>query len=280
MSLIEKKYGFRSLDEIVEFSSSQNDFWFRGHSKPYGTLIPSVYRGLYKDAYDKECVSPRRPLGTLLAEYYLYNNFKRIAPSFTKKLPATGDYLEWLSLMQHHGVPTRLLDWTTNILVAAYFAVYKDYDVDGEIFAMDYGELNKESELRELPLKEDFKLQETASEPFFHDKVPIKSYPIAFMPVLFHERILRQNGAFTIHPNKSEEYSIEKALLKKQNRLIRLIIPAQFKSEIQKSLANIGIEHATLFPDLDGLAITLIRRYETNIIGNINPDMHKFILDD
>lgn len=279
MTSFDKKYGFRSLDEIVDYSSKQNGFWFRGHSKLYGTLVPSVYRGIFKDAYDKECISPRRPLGNLLAEYYLYNNFIRVAPSFTKNLPVPGDYLKWLSLMQHHGIPTRLLDWSTNILVAAYFAVYKDYDVDGEIFAMDYGELNKESELRELPLNEDFKLQEIAAEPFFHDKVSIKAYPVAFMPVLFHERILRQSGAFTIHPNKSEEYSIEKALSKKRNRLIRFIIPAKAKSDIQKSLANIGVEHATLFPDLDGLAITLIRRYETNIIGNINPDMDKFVLE-
>jgi hypothetical protein len=220
-----KQYGFRSLDEIIDFSSNQKNFWFRGHSKLFGVLTPSVYRSEFEDRYDKECVSPRRPLGNLLAEYYLYNNFRRIAPSFTKDLPNSDDHLEWLSLMQHHGVPTRLLDWTTNILVATYFAVYKDQEADGEIFAMDYGELNKESEIRELPLKEDLKLHEIASEPFYPDKLPIKSYPIAFMPVLFHDRILQQNGTFTIHPNKSKDCSIESAFKKKQERLIRFIIP-------------------------------------------------------
>jgi hypothetical protein len=57
--------------------------------------------------------------------------------------------------------------------------------------------------------------------------------------------------------------------------------PAKFKYDIQRNLASIGIEHATLFPDLDGLAITLRMRYESNIIGLVkHPNMGKFLLND
>jgi hypothetical protein len=275
-----KKLGFHCLEKIIEFSNEQNNYWFRGHSKLYGNLFPSVYRGVFGDAYDKDIISPERPLGNLLAENFLYNNFRRISPSITTNLPEFEECLNWLSLMQHYGLPTRLLDWSTNILVATYFAVYKDNDEDGELFAMDFDSLNRESGLRELPLKNNKLLQDIAKEPFHPEIKTIESYPIAFLPVLFHDRILRQNGTFTIHPNKSENYSIENALKEKQNRLIHFTIPSNCKYDILKNLAELGIEHATLFPDLEGLSFTLKKRYQTNIIGNYRPkDMDKFLIN-
>jgi hypothetical protein len=99
--------------DFLEFVALRNDRWvyFRGHASSLWPLSPGIARP------DKSPPGGRRPD----LEKRLYSDFKRMAQTFD---PGTAyEDLDWLAFAQHYGLPTRLLDWTENPLVAAWFAV-------------------------------------------------------------------------------------------------------------------------------------------------------------
>ena len=132
---------------------------------------------------------------------------------------------DWLALGQHHGLPTRLMDWTRNPLVACYFAVEEEWDEDSVIYAYHnrwYISIEKHP------------------EPFEYDRVG------KFIPRHLTRRITAQAGLFTIHPNPYEPFD--------SDNIEKLIIPNGIRREMKKTLNKYGIDRYSLFPDLDGLA--------------------------
>ena len=119
---IESIQNFLSYAYGKYFSKERGRWVFRGHSDTRYQLIPSVGRGKH--------TSEDRPKH----EKSLFDIFCREAQIQLAVLP-TNDW-EWLSLAQHHGLPTRLLDWSYNPLVAIYFSVESGSSVDGELFAL------------------------------------------------------------------------------------------------------------------------------------------------
>lgn len=85
------------------FGYKLDNFWFRGQQSSEWNLKPSAYR---KEVKNTE-------------EFLFFNEFRREYPNYKKKCR---DRLDWISFMQHYSLPTRLLDWTENILIALYFA--------------------------------------------------------------------------------------------------------------------------------------------------------------
>ena len=109
---------------------------FRGHSNTAHSLTPSVGRTSQQDheKYEKS----------------LFTMFRREAREYVD--PPPSDW-EWLALAQHHGLPTRLLDWSTNPLVALYFAEEKCDDCDGTYYALKAPkQYSEERTRRESPL--------------------------------------------------------------------------------------------------------------------------------
>lgn len=158
-------------------------------------------------------------------EEFMLNKFQRSAILHIDHRPE--DQWEWLSIAQHHGMPTRLLDWTTNPLVAAYFACAKQPDEDGAIYLLSqFNSLSKIDTKKETPFK--------------ITKVSL------FEPVHITKRLTAQNGVFTVHPFPAEE------LISSSIQI--LIISASAKRKILNSLETRGIHESSLFPDLDGLA--------------------------
>lgn len=192
---------------------------FRGVSNKDHKLIPKIGRKVnhvYADFYTYE--------STLLTQ------FKKMAEPFLQSIPK--NEWEWLAIAQHHGLPTRLLDWTKNPMVAAYFAVNKDSNQDCVIYALDSTRLDSNIDLN--------------FEPYIYDgSIDVK----VFEPNHITSRIIVQNGIFTIHNAPLNPIEDDPII-----GIEKIIIKSSARKEIKKSLDMYGINKATLFPGLDGIA--------------------------
>ncbi|MDC4224476.1 MAG: FRG domain-containing protein [Candidatus Manganitrophus sp.] len=132
---------------------------------------------------------------------------------------------ELLALAQHHGMPTRLLDWTRNPLIGSYFAVEDECDSDSVVYAFHH----------------------TTFIDIEKHRDPFKRKSIGkFIPNHITQRITAQAGIFTIHPDPRVPLA--------STDIDRLIIPKAKRRSLKKTLFRYGIHRASLFPDLDGLA--------------------------
>jgi hypothetical protein len=192
---------------------------FRGVHDPEHQLLPRVGR-VALDGTEKR----------------LFQMFLREAPGYCQPVPT--DPWEVLAIAQHHGLPTRLLDWTENPLVAAFFACDTAYDREGAIFAMRNPHVIKDG----------------TTGPFDVDAVA------RYRPRHVSPRIRAQSGLFTVHPCPKCPL-----VLGELNgiRVDRVIVAKAYKGQLIWDLARFGVHRAALFPDLDGLAAHIRWMYET-----------------
>ena len=169
-------------------------------------------------------------------------------------VPSKDDSLEWLVLMQHSGLPTRLLDWSTSPLVAAFFAVEKRNDEqeeanDASIWMMDpmrMADLGKTGRMHNIRSKA---LQGTAEAAFNpKDMMGGKIYATAGQHTSAQHMV--QHSCFTIHGNVTPLEQQERA----DQFLAKFIITTARKQEMRMDLARLGIQRALLFPDFTNLA--------------------------
>jgi hypothetical protein len=190
-----------------------------------GTTV--IYRGVTSSKYDLVPKIGRRRRGKKVLEpkdeLDILRLFEQRAIAHLHRTP-NGPW-EWLAIAQHHGLPTRLLDWTRNPLVAAYFAVVKEHDGDSAIYSY---RSNRHLNIQKHP------------DPFKVDRVA------RVIPNHTTVRITVQSGVFTIHPKPSKPFA--------DSEIKKFIIPAQQRKPIKKTLDKVGINTASMFPDLDGIA--------------------------
>ena len=136
----------------------------------------------------------------------------------------TSDW-DWLALGQQYGLPTRLLDWTENPLVACFFAVNENNEDDSVIHAY-----RNESYISVDKHPDPFKYKEVGK----------------FIPRHLTQRITTQGGLFTVHPNPYEKFESQD--------MDKIIIPNTIRSELKRTLNKYGVNQFSLFPGLDGLA--------------------------
>ncbi|HEY4677800.1 MAG TPA: FRG domain-containing protein [Candidatus Angelobacter sp.] len=201
------------------FNEPRGRWIFRGHSKASFTLIPSVGR------WAKPASSRAK------YEKSLFDIFCREARGHFNLSSLPADPWEWLSFAQHHGLPTRLLDWTLNPLVALYFAVVENRESDGQLFAL-HAVLKASENTR-------------SGSPFSIDK-PAKFYPNVVTP-----RIHAQEGVFVVCAEV--ESPLDKSLPTAW-QIEQFIIPSAKKEDLRYELFRLGIHASSLFPDIGGLA--------------------------
>ena len=163
---------------------------------------------------------------------------------------------DWLALGQHHGLPTRLLDWTYSPLVALHFAT-KDPEHDGVVWCIDYVRAHESlpRELREALEREgaDVFTTELLAE-VVEDVDALEGDLVLFVePPSFDARIVNQYALFSV---------VSPADLRIADRVTReIVIPADIKLEVRDKLDQANITKRVLFPGLDGLSRWLTRYY-------------------
>ena len=224
--------------------------WFRGLDRAYpeGELVPAAFRG---DAAKNE--------------YPLLMEFQLAAPSRHQPVPQTDDHVGWLALAQHHGLATRLLDWTESLLVACHFATAGSKEDPGEIWLLRADALNEVmAGYRARALPTDRTVQLAAGQAFRENDLPegsrqaYRDLVLAFEPTQTSPRIMIQRGKFTIHGSGEP---LEKHPFR-ADWLTRLSLTPKAKQEIRTLLLLAGIDKAYLFPDLDNLTDRVMSMYE------------------
>ncbi len=201
-------------------------------------------------------------------EYHMLRNFRKYARTSEPNL--TNTQLRSLVLAQHHGLTTRLLDWTYSPFVAMHFATAntEKFDIDGVIWKVDFVKVNRciPPPLNNLLEKEKcnaFTVEMLESE-FSNlqefDELVGQGNVLFFEPPSIDDRIVNQFALFSI---MSDELAIlDDWLQKHPDTYQRIIIPAKLKWEIRDKLDQANITERVLFPGLDGLAGWLKRHYQ------------------
>ena len=200
-------------------------------------------------------------------EKHLLTSFRKYAVESA----VHGDWvLNWLSLAKHHGLPTRLLDWSYSPYVAMHFATanLKEFEHDGAIWCVDYQKTNEllPPRLRDLLKGEDANIFTTAMlnsvATTLEDIDALGGDFVAFFePPSLDERIVNQFALFSLP--SSAKLSLEELLKRRESMFRRIIIPAELKWEVRDKLDQANITERVLFPGLDGLSQWLKRYFTT-----------------
>jgi len=257
------EYRIKSIGDAAQLGGKLTKSWFRGHSKEYGELLPKLFRPPYHDPVHDDW----RPD----LELRIIEEFKRHATLVAgMQLPQPGDKMGWLCVLQHYGTPTRILDWSANVLVALYFAVASNPSDDGELWALLPWALNgKAGTGYGIPITEEsMQVKFMLSQPYYSgesqtlaDEIGLKEpvpCPIAIAPTVMFPRMAVQASTFTIHRPPGEGQTIQEALTDAKY-LVRYVIPASSKRKVLDNLHALGISRFHLFPDLQGLSSRIER---------------------
>jgi hypothetical protein len=236
----------------LSLTNTSTTAWFRGHADEEWKLIPSIFRYNRLISYERDINRDFK----LLTERLMNENYPK-------------DDFEWLYIMQHYGMPTRLLDWSESSLVGLFFAVEDyNYDTDACVWVLSPRVYNYLilAETNTVPTSKspylfDYMLQpDNGPNPTRQVKA---AYPLALRPVKNSARILAQKGVFTIHGNQDICINdIANAPNDENLQVLRQIkIDKRYKKSILKELYQSGISHSVLFPELPGVSKELTTRY-------------------
>ncbi len=210
------------ISNLTEYQSTLeniNPYMLRGMSDIGYSLIPKVARDWHLG-----------PDILKLSEQTLLNQFKIRAIPYISTRPEN-DW-EWLALAQHYGLPTRLLDWTRNPLVALYFACRNNQKSDGVVY---FARHVNEVDIRAIPTP--FDITEERGWSALHVDL----------------RIATQDGLFTLSPDPTVPYS--------SGLVLSARILSSAKQPILDTLERFGIHHGSIFPGLEGVTKIVESQY-------------------
>lgn len=236
-------------------------------------------------------------------EYWMLRQFQRRAHHYCQDVPDFNQKLDWLALMQHYGAPTRLLDFSHSIYVAAYFAL-ENATKDSAIWAINWGTLidkigkhyEVDTSIENVDLINQRHIR-IANENISIDGTEVQSgvdLVVHVEPEKLHERLLIQQGFFlfpcnirktfkealaaTFNTSVSEMNDVSEFLWKDQNIdildlnnhcLVKIILPKEIRLAAMKSLNKMNISASTLFPGLDGFARSMKYYISTSPLSNM-----------
>lgn len=231
-----------SLIDILkeDIGNYDEDIWFRGEACFDWKLLPGLYRN------------------NNLSEEILLTRFKQSASMLINTNP--NNNFDWLFLMQHYGVQTRLLDWSESALASLYFSISEDNHAskDASLWMLKPIELNKLAHIDDenkhfIPSFDDdflksYDIQSLKVNP------RLKMNPIATIATRNNPRIQAQQGVFTIHHVEKkplEEYCVI------NQQIFKYRIPKESKENLRRELALLSFNRFSLFPELSSIGLLL-----------------------
>lgn len=243
-------------------------FNFPPHPEHGRYRSPFAYRGIDSAKFD--LLTSLMRIENTGMESHLLRNFKKFARSLLKD--KHNDW-ELLAVAQHHGLPTRLLDWSFSPYVALHFAtsdIFR-YREDGAVWCLDISKVHEQ-------LPSDFKerLDQEKSLVFtvdlldevchdikeFDTKKEYDDFVICLDPPSIDERIVNQYAMFTVMTNPNRK--LDDWLKQYPNLYKKIIIPAGLKLEVRDKLDQANINERIIYPGLQGISAWL-KRHCTNI---------------
>lgn len=185
-------------------------------------------------------------------------DFQHIAPARDGGCPDKEEKLEWLALMQHNGLPTRLLDWSESPLVAAFFAVERK-EGDSAVWMLNPEKLNQKISGVDRVYSITDEAVKAAANDAFSDRPPhLSGDALALAPCHFYPQQIGQQSCFTIHGNDAplEHHPDAAEFLKK------FILCEKIKRDVREGLTALSVRRHHLFPDLPSLAQEIRERHE------------------
>jgi hypothetical protein len=233
----------KSWSQFVEIASRKRykQFIYRGHTKQEHELKSSLQRAFERLNVRRDWKKGR--------EASIIKSFKSRAHLYLHHQPERSKTLEWLSVMQHYGAPTRLLDWTYSPFVAAFFAL-EGLNEGSTVFEIDLQSLANENERMGISVRGG-QMEKIFTREFK------QNFVFPFEPDYQNERLILQQGLFLVP--STVEASIESILATYKNykffqtRYVFEMSEAKLRGGIKK-LKAMNIDNFRLFPGIEGLS--------------------------
>lgn len=246
-----KEFVIDKLDCLVEVVGNLSEqygsrVWYRGQADKSWELIPSIQR----NGYAKK-------------ETYITNDFYIRVKQVTANPPMKENFSAWMAMMQHYGLPTRLLDWSLSPLIAAFFATenYERYkNIDACIWAFFPRLLNKNEGFGDFIYPNDALSVNEMLVRSFKDNANIDDkFEDKVMACCSTEKDLRmysQQSAFTVHNTNRKLTNICTS-----DMLYKIIIPNEHKKYFFDSLNYFGINQSFIYPDMEHISEEIKRKH-------------------
>lgn len=246
-----KNITVHSIDELLKFIKELHSIhglrlWFRGVANEGWELVPSIQHNKSR----------------ILNERYITNDFYIKARQVMDYAPEKKNYSAWMSIMQHYGLPTRLLDWSSSPLIASFFATenFSLYpSINACVWVLVPGLLNQVEGFGNCIYPVDAETAQNMLLPAFKENGIVKDLDNKILACHSTEKNLRmysQQANFTIHNSLKKLTEINMP-----DMIYKIIIPYDVKSKLLHELEIFGITESFIYPDLDHISKDIRRIY-------------------